>query len=181
MKTTIVTMLFSLIFGFTYAQDSKEVKNSGQTSEGKWLIEVNTAFGTPVGASTGINYASQNGDSVYNFGVEAGYFVIDNLALKMGLGYGGVKTDIDDTSIFSYKIGAKYYIVNQFPIQVDFSGASITDADENPSYLGMQAGYALFLSDNVSVEPGFRYNLSLNQNYAKADTFQLNVGFALHF
>ncbi|MEY4963344.1 MAG: hypothetical protein RLZZ323_663 [Bacteroidota bacterium] len=181
MKTTSVTLLTILIFSFTNAQDSKQVKNNGQTAEEKWLIEVNTAFGTPIGAATGINYASQNGDSVYNFGAEAGYFFIDNLALKVGLGYGGVKTDFIDTTIFSYKIGAKYYIVHQFPIQVDFSGASIKDASENPSYLGMQAGYAWFLGDNVSIEPGVRYNLSLNQNYAKADTFQLNIGFALHF
>lgn len=181
MKTTIVTLLTILTFGLANGQESKQVKNNGQTSEGKWLIEVNTGFGTPVGAATGINYASQNGDSMYNFGAEAGYFVIDNLALKAGLGYGGVKTDFIDTTIFSYKVGAKYYIVNQIPIQVDFSGASIKDVDENPSYLGMQAGYAVFLGDNVSVEPGVRYNLSLNQNYAKADTFQVNIGFALHF
>ena len=67
------------------------------------------------------------------------------------------------------------------PVQVDYSGATIKDVDEDPSYLGIQAGYAIFLGSNVSIEPGIRYNLSLNDNYTEKDTFQLNVGFALHF
>ena len=181
MKKIILTLTTILASFFSNAQDSKGNSNGGQTAEGKWLIEANTNFGTPVGSNTSFSYVSTDGDSVYNFGAEAGYFVIDDLAIKLGLGYGGVKTDLFDTNVFSYKIGAKYYIVSQFPIQVDYSGASIKDADENPSYLGMQAGYAWFLGDNVSIEPGLRYNLSLNQNYSKADTFQLNIGFALHF
>jgi hypothetical protein len=181
MKKIILTLTTILTSIFCNAQDSKNNSNGGQTAEGKWLIEANTNFGTPVGSNTSFSYATSNGDSAYTIGAEAGYFVIDDLAIKLGLGYGGMKTDLINTNIFSYKIGAKYYIVHQFPIQVDFSGASIKDASENPSYLGMQAGYAWFLGDNVSIEPGVRYNLSLNQNYAKADTFQLNIGFALHF
>ncbi len=172
--TTIVSSFFCT------AQDSK-MNDGGQTVTGKWLIEANTNFGTPLGSNTGFSYATTDGDSVYNIGAESGYFVIDNLALKLGLGYGGIKTDLIDTSIFSYKFGAKYYVVSQFPLQLDYSGASIKDADENPSYFGMQAGYALFLGDNVSIEPSIRYNLSLNQNYSTADTFQMNIGFVLHF
>lgn len=181
MKKIILTLMTILTFVFCNAQDSKVMNDGGQTGEGKWLIEANTNFGTPVGANTNFSYANTNGDSVYNIGVEAGYFIINNLAMKLGLGYGGVKNDLFDTNVFSYKIGAKYYIVNQFPVQLDYSGASLKDADENPSYFGLQAGYAWFLGDNVSIEPGLRYNLSLNQNYSKADTFQLNIGFALHF
>lgn len=181
MKKIILTLTTILASVFCNAQNSKGATNGSQTSEVKWLIEANTNFGTPVGSNTSFSYASTDGDSIYNFGAEAGYFVIDDLAIKLGLGYGGVKTDLFDTNVFSYKIGAKYYIVSQFPIQVDYSGASIKDANENPSYLGMQAGYAWFLGDNVSIEPGLRYNLSLNQNYSIADTFQLNIGFALHF
>ena len=68
-----------------------------------------------------------------------------------------------------------------FPVQVDYSGATMKDEPEDPSYLGLQAGYAWFLGSNVSIEPGIRYNLSLNNNYSDQDTFQVNVGFALHF
>lgn len=178
MKKIILVLVSVLTFGFVNAQD----KVAGdQTSEGKWLIEVNTNFGTPLGSNTGFSYSSTDGDSVYNFGVEGGYFIVDNLALKVGLGYGGINTDLYDTNMFSYKVGAKYYIVGMFPIQVDYSGATIKNLDEDPSYFGAQVGYAWFLAQNVSVEPGIRYNISLNNNYSEKDTFQFNIGFVLHF
>lgn len=180
MKKVILTVLAVTTLGFTNAQD-KNGNADGQTLKGKWLIEANTNFGTPMGSNTGITYSDTDGDSVYNFGLDGGYFVMDNLALKVGLGYGGMKNDFIDTTIFSYRLGAKYYALGYIPVQVDYSGASIKDADENPSYVGLQAGYAWFLGANVSIEPGVRYDLSLNDNYTDKSTLEFNVGFALHF
>ena len=181
MKKVILSGLAFLTFGFAIAQTKNGAKNEDQTAQGKWLIEANTAFGTPMGSYTGFSYSDTDGDTEYNFGAEAGYFVIKDLAVKVGLGYGGMKNDLIDTTIFSYKIGAKYYIISQIPVQIDYSGATIKDFDENPSYLGIQAGYAWFLGSNVSVEPGVRYNITLNDNYTDKSTFQVNIGFALHF
>jgi hypothetical protein len=181
MKKIMVTLGALLVFGIVNAQDKLKSKNEGQTEVGKWLIEANTAFGTPMGAYTGFGYSDTDGDTEYNVGAEVGYFVIKDLALKVGLGYGGMKNDLIDTNIFSYKMGAKYYIDSQIPVQVDYSGATIKDFDENPSYLGIQAGYAWFLGSNVSVEPGVRYNLTLNDNYTDKNTLQFNIGFVLHF
>lgn len=178
MKKTITMMVLVFTAGFVNAQDQENTK---QTAMGKWLIEANTNFGAVAGSNTGFSYSNTDGDSEYNFGAEVGYFVIDDLAVKVGLGYGGIDTDFFDTNIFSYKIGAKYYIISKIPIQVDYSGATIKDIEADPSYLGLQAGYAIFLGDNVSVEPGIRYNLSLNNNFTEQDTFQFNIGFALHF
>jgi hypothetical protein len=178
MKNSIAMIVLVLTTGVVNAQ---EQDNKSQTSVGKWLIEANTNFGVAAGSNTGFSYSNTNGDSEYNFGAEVGYFIIDDLALKAGLGYGGINTDVFDTNVFSYKIGAKYYIISKIPIQVDYSGATIKDIDADPSYLGLQAGYAIFLGDNVSVEPGIRYNISLNNNFTEQDTFQFNIGFALHF
>lgn len=167
-----------VVFGAN-AQDG-----AGQTSEGKWLIEANTNFGAPVGANTGIQFTSFSDDagSSFNLGGEVGYFVADDLAIKVGLGFGSVKanSDADAFTTFNYKIGAKYYISSMIPVQVDYSGASFKDAEENPSYIGLQGGYAVFLGENVSIEPGLRYNLSLNDDFYTS-ALQFNVGFALHF
>jgi hypothetical protein len=81
----------------------------------------------------------------------------------------------------SYRLGAKYYAMSKFPVTIDLTGASIKDAVENPMWLGIGAGYAWFLGQNVSIEPGFRYNHSLNEDFTDKGVFQLNVGFALHF
>ena len=152
------------------------------TAKGKYLIEANTGFGgggLGVGhtANTSFGLVSIDGTTIWSIGAEGGYFVADDLAVKVGLGY----TDTDGSNSFSYKLGAKYYINSSIPVQLDFTGASIKDLDENPLWLGIQGGYAIFLNDFVSVEPGLRYNLSLNKDFTEEGILEFRIGFALHF
>mgnify|MGYP000321330261 CR=1 FL=1 len=169
----VLLVIAMVAAGFTAnAQD-------GQTAKGKFLIEGNTGFGGAHAASTSFSLTNESfpggGDSVttYNFGLEGGSFVMDALAVKLGLGFGGTSVDGVD-STFSYKIGAKYYINSMIPVQIDYAG-NTNDA----SYLGLQAGYAIFLGDMVSIEPGVRYNLGLGDSEDN-NVFQFNIGFALH-
>ncbi|WP_289662788.1 hypothetical protein [Flavobacterium panacagri] len=168
MKKLFLAAIAVMAFGFANAQE--------QTAKGKWLIEANTGFGTPLVGSTSFGLWSSDGYTKWNVGAEGGYFVADNLAVKLGLGYG----DDDGDSVFAYKVGAKYYIANKFPVEASYNGMSRKGADENPSFVGLQGGYAWFIGNNVSIEPGLRYNVSLNDDYYK-NAFQLNIGFALHF
>lgn len=181
MKKIILLSVAFLAFSFANAQDKEVDSDGGQTSAGKWLIEANT--GNAMIGSTSFYFTSSDGDSTYNVGLDGGYFIVDDLALKAGLGFGG--DSASSTNAFSYRLGAKYYAISMIPITLDLTGAS-GDAVENlagetPLWLGIGAGYAIFLGDNVSIEPGLRYNLSLNQDYSEKDIFQLNIGFALHF
>lgn len=156
----------------------------GQTAKGKWLIEANT--GNAVLGSTAIAFSSSDGTSSYNVGLDGGYFIADDLALKAGLGFGGISPDEGDgVSSFSYRLGAKYYVISKIPVTVDLTGSS-GDAVENflgetPLWLGIGGGYAWFIGSNVSIEPGLRYNVSLNEDFTDEGIFQFNVGFALHF
>lgn len=177
MKKIILTAAAMLVFMFSNAQDMKNSSGGGQTAKGKWLIEANT--GNAMIGSTSFSFSSSDGDSEYNIGLDGGYFVADDLALKAGLGYRG--ESVFDSSVFSYRLGAKYYVNSMIPVTLDLTGASIKDASENPMWLGLGAGYAIFLGDNVSIEPGLRYNFSLNEDYTDKGLFQLNIGFALHF
>ncbi|EZH75539.1 hypothetical protein ATO12_01790 [Aquimarina atlantica] len=176
MKKTVLITLAILSFVFANAQ------NNGQTTKGKWLIEANTNFGAASASNTSIQFTSfsDNGGSTFNIGAEVGYFIMDDLSLKAGLGYGSVDKGGDSESFdsFSYKIGAKYYIIGVIPVQIDYNGAS-TDLNQDPSYFGVQGGYAFFLGDKVSIEPGLRYNFSLDDRFHK-DAFQLNIGFVIH-
>ncbi len=183
MKKLILLSIFAI---FAIASiNAQELAANGQTSKGKWLIEANTGFsagGGEVGlmqhtANTGFGLVSVDGTTIWSLGAEGGYFVMDDLAIKAGLGY----TDYDGESVFSYKLGAKYYIISQIPVQVDVNGASIKDFDENPLWLGLQGGYAIFLGENVSIEPGLRYSMSLNEDFTDEGIFEVRIGFALHF
>lgn len=159
------------VFGFTFANAQE------QTAKGKWLIEANTAFGAANVGNTGFHLSTEDGETSWGLGAEGGYFVADNLAVKAGLGYNDLG---NSQNAFAYKVGAKYYLLNKFPLEASYTGASIKDADENPSYIGLQGGYAWFVGKNISIEPGLRYNITLNEDYGK-DVFQFNIGFALHF
>lgn len=172
MKKIILMTVAFLGFCFANAQDKKV--DSGQTSEGKWLIEANTGSWTT--GNTSFSLLSVNGgDTAWSAGFEGGYFVIKDLALKVGLGY---SDDGAGYTPFNYKVGVKYYIASQFPVGIDFTGTS-SDGD-TANWVGLQAGYAWFVSDTVSIEPALRYNVTLDEN--KADNaFQGLIGFALHF
>ncbi len=166
------------VFGFTSVQAQEAV----QTAKGKWLVEANTGFGESHSGDTSIRFSSQDGFSQYNIGLEGGYFIMDNLALKAGLGYGGVSIDnVDTDDVFSWKFGGKYYIMGNIPVGLDLNGSSVGDA--SPMWVGLQAGYAWFLGDMVSIEPGLRYGLGMNEDSGDGDfnVFSLRIGFALHF
>jgi hypothetical protein len=174
MKKIILMTVAFLGFCLANAQDKKVDSFSGQTSEGKWLIEANT--GSWATGNTSFSLLSvDGGDTAWSAGLEGGYFIIKDFALKAGLGY---SDDGNGNTPFNYKVGVKYYIASQFPVGIDFTGTS-SDGD-NANWIGFQAGYAWFVSDTVSIEPAIRYNATLDKN--KADNaFQGLIGFALHF
>ncbi|HIC32369.1 MAG: hypothetical protein JXK08_04220 [Flavobacteriaceae bacterium] len=179
MKKLLFLAAFA-VFGLSTmnAQDD----SSSQTSKGKWLIEANT--GNAMLGNTGFYLATQDGNTAYNLGLDGGYFIMDDLAIKAGLGYGDMSSEDDANGTFSYRIGAKYYIKSMIPVTLDLTGASgdeVEFAGETPMWLGVGAGYAWFIGNNVSIEPGLRYNHSLNEDYTDKGIFQFNVGFALYF
>ncbi|GGW61972.1 hypothetical protein DFQ11_102466 [Winogradskyella epiphytica] len=163
------------VFGFTNV--NAQENDHGGIQEGKWLIEINTGSWTT--GSTAFSLTSSDGETMWSAGLEGGYFLKENLAIKAGLGYSDNGNDGIGSSAFNYKIGAKYYIANEFPVGIDYTGSSIKDFDENPSYIGLEGGYAWFISPKVSIEPKLRYNVSMNSDFYD-DAFQFLVGFAIH-
>lgn len=173
------------LFSFSVnAQEENTSQNVSPTAQGKWLIEANTKFGAfgadGYSGNTGFSFRDVDGRTEWNVGLEGGYFVVDNLAVKVGLGYGDSNNEFIE-SVFSYKVGGKYYIMGNIPVGLDLNGASSDSFD--PMFVGVQAGYAWFLGDNVSIEPGLRYDYGFNEDAGDGDAnhLSLNIGFALHF
>ncbi|MEN1783636.1 MAG: hypothetical protein AAGF77_00730 [Bacteroidota bacterium] len=170
-----------LFVSIAFALVTLQAQNEGQTDKGSWLIEANTGFGggdfaVAKSANTSFGLSVSDGTTAWSVGGEGGYFISDDLALKVGLGY----SDLDGLTIFSYKAGAKYYLKGSVPFQIDITGASSDLFFEDPLWLGLQGGYAIFLGDKVSIEPGLRYNVSLNSDFSDSGIFELRVGFAIH-
>lgn len=170
MKKLLLT--FSLVFGLAFA--------SAQTEKGNTFLEVGTSFTPSTVSSTGINFTTSDKLNTFNVGAEGGYFVADGLAFKAGLGYGDVNYDGENLgSAFSYKVGVKYYAGGLFPLSVDFNGADIRGAYQNPNYVGLSAGYAWFVGNQVSFEPQARYDISTKDAYK--NVFSLGLGINIFF
>ena len=155
-----------------------------QTEKGKFRIggDANVGF-----ASTKLDGAS-NSNTDLNLGVEAGYFVIDNLSINAGLllGYEKIGGDDDATNTYGLQLGARYYL----PSKIFFGAAFDVISSKYGSYdsqtgtgLTLGAGYALFLNDKVAFEPsiGYRLGLSDKDKGTKANIFAINLGFSFYF
>ncbi|MBA6155146.1 hypothetical protein H3Z83_01220 [Tenacibaculum sp. S7007] len=164
----ILLVIAMVAFGFS--ANAQEI--NGQTAKGKWVIEANT--GSATRGSTAFSLASSDGNTAWSLGLDGGYFIAENFAIKGGLGYG-------DSSFtkgtFTYKVGAEYYLGGQFPVGIDFTGASSDGNSVN--WLGLQAGYVYFLGENVSIKPAVRYNVGIEDG--QEGLFQGLIGFALYF
>ncbi len=165
--------------------------------------------GVAMGSGTGIGFSSwkynqpntiegmdpiEYKHSEFTIGAEGGYFVADNFAVKAGLGYVNVSDEADTDNSkketydgMSWMLGSKYYVNGMFPLQLDLRGTNLAgsigdveDDQDDPLWIGFQAGYAWFLNDYVAIEPGLKYNLSLS-DYSDSGAFEFRVGFVGFF
>jgi hypothetical protein len=179
--------IFFIALTFFSMQTISAQETPTAISKGKWMVETNLSPLTGLSTS-GFSFYSNNGARLWSVGGEAGYFFQDKLAIKAGLGFSGQKyafnfdgqkIELNSTHSFIYKAGLKYYIINQLPVQVDLGG--INSGGENAFIFGGQLGYALFVKENIAIEPAVRYDHGLNDNADGINAFSARIGFSLHF
>jgi len=184
MKKLIFTVLTALLI--TTSSQAQETPTALQ--KGKWMVETNLNPFSSIG-TTGLLYNKTKNTEAWGIGGETGYFISDQFAIKAGIGYNKSELDINineeyftrKTTSFSYKIGAKYYIINAIPVQIDLGGIKENNAKQNLIF-GGQVGYAWFINNNIIIEPQIRYNLSNGDNgYQNDNVFSARIGFSLHF
>ncbi|MET1260439.1 MAG: hypothetical protein HRT65_11775 [Flavobacteriaceae bacterium] len=143
-----------------------------QTSKGDIFLEANT--GNLATGNTSFALNASDGNTAWSIGIDGGVFIMDDLAIKAGIGYSDLGDFVDGNLV--YKLGAKYYLNGTIPLGADLTG--ITSDGNGASWFGLQGGYAIFLGDNVAIEPALRYNITLDE--ADADSiFQALVGFVI--
>lgn len=181
MKKVITILILMNTINIVYAQNlqKKLTEKRIQTTKKNWLIEINT--GSYAIGNTSFVYFKNDNNEYWSLGIEGGYFVLDDLAAKLGIGYSEGNftsfTKSNGTSVFRYKIGVKYYFDSKYPIVVDYTGATSFTEDTSLNYIGIQSGYAFFIGKQISIEPTLRYNFALDSNQDGA--FQGLIGFAL--
>ena len=137
---------------------------SAQTSSGNILLDGSANF---MFSSTTDDDTKMKTTDI-GLGLMGGYFVIDGLALGLGVSVdnssmkpdGGDAVKSSSTMLTPF---ARYY-VGDIGVwgQVSYGFGSMKyDGDDlgNNSSLGLAVGYAIFLNDNVSLNPNLGYNM----------------------
>lgn len=153
---------------------------SAQTEKGKLLLGASS--------NSGLSFQSQDGaeDNLVSFSLNAqgGYFVIDNLAAGLNLGFStSSQGDFSNTTL---SIGpfARYYFDNvffgaNFSITNTNGDNGISDFSSNGSLLGLELGYAAFLNNNIAIEPALTY-FNTGGDFNGLTGFSLNIGFTIY-
>ena len=84
MKKLLLFLAISAMATTSFAQDENLTVPQAKGLGG----EINTGFGESSGSYTGFSLYSRDGNTSWGVGGEAGYFILDDLALKAGPGYG---------------------------------------------------------------------------------------------
>ena len=174
-----------------------------QTEKGNWMVGSDLALSFESQKTTVRNDGTKVGDetvSTFKIVPNLNYFVIDNLAVGLGLGYESKKTkDVDGAdNTFTIAPTAHYY----FPIGgklAPFVGAKVgyahksekgstKDANKwNGLVVGGKAGIAYFVNNGAALTGYVGYdhyslkNKQENKLKAQQGTFGVGIGVALFF
>ncbi|HEX5172209.1 MAG TPA: hypothetical protein VFW11_23695 [Cyclobacteriaceae bacterium] len=136
-----------------------------------------------VGASSNLGFSSTSTEgsdnvNVFLLDLKGGYFVMDNLAVGLSLGYTKYSAGDFDGSSTTIGLFGRYYIHGKIFAGLGFSS---TDSNNSDSYnsVPFEFGYAAFVTDNIALEPSLSYSIGVGDN--ESNTFGLNVGFTLYF
>lgn len=148
----IVTVVSALVLGTTAM---------AQTDAGGWMFGAGSNLGFTSGKADNDQEDSESNLSV---DVRAGYFVIDHLAVGLDIGYGS--TSAGDISSSTMGVGPylRYFLMeNKLFGELGYQFQSASFDGENlgsGSAIGIGAGYAAWLNDNVTIEPMLSYSMT---------------------
>lgn len=185
MKNQLLLIFTCLGFvSLSLAQESKERSNKTQTDKGKWFVTTDLASDF-ISDKTTTTFGFHKENSTWSLGLSGGYFIKKNFAITAGLAY----KNSFSANIYSYNLGAKYYLKNNIFFSADVGGSNynlkenhfiLGDFDKSKLYTGINAGYAWFIGKYLSVEPSIRYQYDFDKFSPDGD-LKLNLGLSVHF
>lgn len=181
MKKVILTVAAVFAFGFANAQDKTESTGSGF---GKGDVFVTGMF------NVGTTKEGDAKTSTFNFSPKVGYFVSENIAIGLGLGFetseNAAKTKTDEFSVGAF---GRYYFTpsSQFSVfgqlGFDVTSSKVTpdggdSAKSNGFNIALKPGISYFLSDSFAIEATWG-ELGFNSDKADAEGAEAATEFNL--
>ena len=144
----------------------------------KAQFEAGRIFVNP--AITGLDFTYSNSEKAHlGVSAKAGAFLADNVALLVELG-ADLSKPLD---VYTAGTGARYYFSDSgvfLGAGLDYNYYKYSNSSDGSNWgLGIEAGYAFFLSRTVTIEPSVYYKWRFNNS--DLSKFGLRVGFGLYF
>ena len=170
-KILLTTLLLTIFTFITYAQ----------TEQGGWLV----------GASTKLAFTSTSFDgsddnvNEFDLTLSAGNFVADNLVLGLNLSYNSLSDSFDKqtTSLvgpfFRYYAEGTFFLGASYLLGTTKLGSGGTDFTFNGNYLGLEAGYPIWVTENIAIEPSLNYAIG-GGDFDGSSALGINIGFGLY-
>ncbi|HYC83929.1 MAG TPA: hypothetical protein VEB86_01850 [Chryseosolibacter sp.] len=136
-----------------------------------------------VGAASNLQFSSVSPDGGDNYSdltldAKVGYFFVENLAGGLRLRF----DKLDDFSTSYVGVFGRYYINGNIITGLSLSSFSMDPGGSfeksSAMVIGLEGGYAAFLTDNIAIEPTL--NLDLFSGDIDQTSFGFNVGFSLY-
>ncbi|MDZ4715988.1 MAG: outer membrane beta-barrel protein [Cytophagales bacterium] len=148
MKTAWTTLVVSLMV----------MTASAQISKGTWLLGASSALGYN---SYSFNNNSAN-LSVFNINTKAGYFVANNVAVGLNLGYLNL-SQTNTTSVTTFGVFSRFFVSKSVFLGAGFNsvstsaGTGMLSVNASSSVFPFEFGFAGFISDRIAIEPSINY------------------------
>lgn len=145
---------------------------SAQTMKGNWLLGGNTSFNTYI-------YAIGHSNAEFIFNLDAGYIILNNLAL-------GAAVNIQNDGHLLYEVGpfTRYYIMNLGKYAKILAQANISRHIHgiNATTYGGGIGMAYFINYHLALEGIMGYSIrNFDLDEQNLNTVGVNFGFQVHF
>lgn len=121
--------------------------------------------------------------SRFEMDLKFGYFIMDNLALGTSFGFNRYGTHYNSWNISPF---VRYYVKNIY-LQAGYGyyKTNLDPGNSNIEYTSSafrsELGYALFLNDNVAIEPAFFFNQGFYEGKTGSRDYGFKVGFQIYF
>lgn len=164
------------VFALTFA-NAQEGESFG-FSEGNIIVEGNIGFGSTNDKNT------ETKTSGFNFNPKAGYFISDDLAIGLELGFGSNKAEVAGTEVskssfvgigafaryYFLDLGARFKTYGEFGVNYETENFK-TPGDYKDNTLGVRAGLGInyFVTDNIAINFGLTNILSFESSKTDQD------------
>ena len=144
-----------------------------------------------VGGASNLNFTNLKIDgadystNTLMLGVDAGYFVMDNLSIDVDVSVNYQKEEDESMTQYTIGAGARYWFPAKFFVGggVDLMTISFDGFSESGTGLKLKAGLVHFLGDRFAIEPvvGYRLGLTDKDKYTKQSGFFAQFGISVFF